>query len=649
MGISFRGLGIGVVASVAVCLIVSYAELVVKYIQIGFLQLPPVVVGVFCFILLITAWFRRAKSRFALNPQELLTVYCMMLFAAMISSRGCLEKILPLLVTLPYFANDGNGWASLYFPHVRKWMVPFDPSQPDSNTPQLVAQRFFEGLRSGETIPWNQWIGPLACWGLLVFLIFGAFMCLASILRRQWVDNEKLSFPLAQLPLEMVSQERGASIWRSRLTWVGVAIPTIVFTANGLHGWFPSVPQVPLQFHTGQYFTSPPASYAGDIPINVSFAAIGFFFLLPVEMLFSLWFFFLFGRFQQVIAGAYGLDMPKMPMYPPPLFVGYQQMGAFFVLAAYLVYVSRSHLKQVLAAALRREKMDDSGELLPYRTAVFGLVFCMLGAALWLAFAGMSPMLALLELVIFIFVVAIVMARSTAEGGLLMTETTFRPVDVYRLFAPTHTLGPGAMTVSAFMDSAFFRDLRGLVLTGFLDGLKIADGAKVRRRAFLPVFVLAIVLAMLVGGAFQIWLPYRLGGAHLYWYSYSGNNQWGLMDYQAAMNGTVPRLSWQGPTFFAVGAAFTGLLAYMRYAYVWWPFHPLGYALCGSWTMIVFWFPCFTAWLIKVNLMKYGGMRGYLQARPLFLGLVVGEFSIAVAWTVLAWAVGTAVPGFPWM
>ena len=55
MGISFKGLTAGIVASVLVCLIVSYAELVVKYIQIGFLQLPPVVVGLFCFILLVTA------------------------------------------------------------------------------------------------------------------------------------------------------------------------------------------------------------------------------------------------------------------------------------------------------------------------------------------------------------------------------------------------------------------------------------------------------------------------------------------------------------------------------------------------------------------------------------------------------------------
>ena len=48
MGITFRGFTIGLIAVVIVSLIVSYAELAVKYIQIGFLQLPPAVVGSGC-------------------------------------------------------------------------------------------------------------------------------------------------------------------------------------------------------------------------------------------------------------------------------------------------------------------------------------------------------------------------------------------------------------------------------------------------------------------------------------------------------------------------------------------------------------------------------------------------------------------------
>lgn len=648
MGISFRGFTIGVIAAIVVSLIVSYAELVVKYIQIGFLQLPPVVIGLFCFFILLSACAKKLKASYGLTPQELLTIYCMMLFSSMVSSRGCLEKILPLLVTPCYYATESNDWAKYFFPHIKKWMVPFDPSKTDPNTPQLVAKRFFEGLQQGESIPWHQWIGPLCWWGLLALFIFGSFFCLASILRRQWVDNEKLSFPLAQLPLEMVGDEHGISFFKNRLTWLGFAIPAVIFTINGFHEWFPSIPQIQLAIPLMPYMQNPPWNQVGFFVMYISFAAMGFFFLLPTEILFSLWFFHLFAILQTVIAASYGMDLPGMPMYGPKLFVGYQEIGAYLVLVAYMFYVSLPHIKQVLRAALRLEKVDDSNEILPYRVSVFGLVFCILGAAMWFTAAGMSPWLALFVLFIYIFVVAVIMARSTAEGGLLMTETTFRSVDIYRLFAPTHTLGAANMTMLGFMDAAWFRDMRGLVLTGFLDGLKIADGAKIKRRAFLPVFIVSILVAMLIGGAFQIWLPYSQGGIHLYSYTYMGNNEWGFNDYVSAMRGPVPGVSWQAPVFFFVGVIITAFLAYMRYTFFWWPLHPLGYAICYSWTLMVFWFPCLMAWIFKVVIMRYGGMKTYLTARPFFLGLIMGEFSMAVIFAIIAWVFKVPAPTFPW-
>jgi hypothetical protein len=648
MGVSFRSFAIGIIAAAVVSLVVSYAELKVKYIQIGFLQLPPAVVGMFVFLLFASSWAGRIKKQFGLSPQELLTIYCMMLFSSMISSRGLLEKVLPLLVTPAYYANEANGWAKFYFPNIKKWMVPFDPSQPLQNSPPLVAKRFFEGLRSGEQIPWHQWIGPLACWAVLALLIFGAFLCLASIIRRQWVDNEKLTFPLAQLPLEMVRDDRETGFFRNRLTWAGFSIPAAVFAFNGLHGWYPSIPQVSLQINLHDYAINPPLSYIGYTPMFISFAAIGFFFLLPADMLFSLWFFFVLTRIQQIVAGSYNMEMMDMPIYPTKLFIGYQVMGAYFVLAGYLLWVSMPHIKKILSSVFGTKKVIDSNELLPYKAAVWGLVICVLGAAVWLRLAGMSPWLAVFELVIFIFIIAVVMARSTSEGGLLMTETSFRPVDVYRLFAPTSSLGPANMTVLAFADAGFFRDLRGLVLTGFLDGLRIGDGVQIRRRAFLPVFVASILVAMVVGGAFQIWLPYKEGGIHLYDYAYASNNRWGFMDYESAMRGTVSGVGWQAPFFLGVGIAVTAFLAYMRYAFYWWPLHPLGYALCASWTMIVFWFPCLIAWILKSNVMKYGGMRTYVRARPFFLGMILGEFSMAVVWTVVSWITKAPAPMFPW-
>jgi hypothetical protein len=106
--------------------------------------------------------------------------------------------------------------------------------------------------------------------------------------------------------------------------------------------------------------------------------------------------------------------------------------------------------------------------------------------------------------------------------------------------------------------------------------------------------------------------------------------------------------SWQAPVFFVVGIVFTVFLSSMRAMFHWWPFHPLGYALCVSWSMTVFWFSCFMAWMLKGLILRYGGMRMYVKARPWFLGMVIGEFGMAVIWTLISVLTNAPTPDFPW-
>jgi hypothetical protein len=93
-----------------------------------------------------------------------------------------------------------------------------------------------------------------------------------------------------------------------------------------------------------------------------------------------------------------------------------------------------------------------------------------------------------------------------------------------------------------------------------------------------------------------------------------------------------------------VTLALAGLRAWLP----WWPLHPLGYALCGSWTMILLWFPCLLTWMLKGTLLRYGGMRAFARFRPLFLGMILGEFSMAILWTALGALAGAPAPSFPW-
>ncbi|HCA47451.1 MAG TPA: hypothetical protein DEP45_08890, partial [Armatimonadetes bacterium] len=102
------------------------------------------------------------------------------------------------------------------------------------------------------------------------------------------------------------------------------------------------------------------------------------------------------------------------------------------------------------------------------------------------------------------------------------------------------------------------------------------------------------------------------------------------------------------PIFFASGVLVTLALSVLRMRYVWWPLSPLGFALSGSWSMIVFWFPIMVAWALKGAVLRYGGMRLYQRLRPLMFGLILGEFSQAVLWATISGIWRTPAPFFPW-
>jgi len=232
-----------------------------------------------------------------------------------------------------------------------------------------------------------------------------------------------------------------------------------------------------------------------------------------------------------------------------------------------------------------------------------------------------------------------------------MTETTFRPIDLYRMVGSIHGLGPANLTMLAFLDNLFLRDQRGLVLTGFLDGLKIADGANVRRRSLFGAFVLAISVALVVAVVANIGLAYTLSANKMDMWMEQQSPALTWNDYQQYFKASDPldhSLHWQMPVFFGVGGLVTIFLTAMRAAFFWWPLHPLGYALAGSWSIIVFWFPCFLAWIFKALTVRYGGMTMYTKARPFFLGLVIGEFASAVVWVILYILFKVPPPSFPW-
>ncbi len=82
-------------------------------------------------------------------------------------------------------------------------------------------------------------------------------------------------------------------------------------------------------------------------------------------------------------------------------------------------------------------------------------------------------------------------------------------------------------------------------------------------------------------------------------------------------------------------------LLFMSYRCLWWPLHPLGLAASPiGWAMQVIWFSIFLGWLAKFIILKVGGLKLYRGARPVFLGLILGDCIMGGIWTIVGLIVG---------
>ena len=76
-------------------------------------------------------------------------------------------------------------------------------------------------------------------------------------------------------------------------------------------------------------------------------------------------------------------------------------------------------------------------------------------------------------------------------------------------------------------------------------------------------------------------------------------------------------------------------LILLRHHFLWWPLHPLGFAVSASNISSQAWFSIFIGSLIKAVVLKYGGARLYHALRPFFLGLILGQIVCAGVWLII--------------
>lgn len=631
-----RSVVIGVLLSIGLCIVTPYTDLVMRTSLIACDHLPIGVLTIFLLlILMVNPILRRLPFWRPFSPTELITIYAMMLVTAGIPSFGLVDYLFPVITAPFYYSTPQNGWGAIFGKCIPTWLAPRDPT---------AVNRYYEGLKTGETIPWDVWLKPLIGWSVFVLALYLVIACLATILRKQWVERERLVFPLVQLPLEIAQEETsigGNPFLHNRILWLGVSIPVLVHGWNSLNTYFPTIPAIQLKWIeiTAALADYAPWSALRPIYMFVYFSVIGFAYLLSSEVALGLVAFYFFYKAQAVVAFAVGYNDPWTYGYLGPGYLAHQGAGAVLMIVALSLWTARTHLVDVLGCALGRSKVSiDREEPLSYRFACWGLLIGTIVLVVWCTIAGMSPAVAMVLIFLF-YVVMIALAKFVADSGLLFVQSPFQPGDLLSTAVGTAHLGAANLALLGMVQFIFMFDLRSFMMPSVMDGFKMSDGVGLRRRSLFGAMALAIVVGLVVSYISAIAWTYHVGGLKMNsWFFQSSNRVPFARAVDQMLNPESANLN--NLAFTAVGAIICAIVTFLRQQYIWWPFHPIGYALGSTFPMTQMWLPIFVGWMLKSIILRYGGRKGYVKARPFFLGLILGEFGISGLWIFVDFVLG---------
>ncbi len=561
-------------------------------------------------LIALSTMLRRFRPSLALTQTELLTIYAMLCQASVFAGRDMLQVLIPLLGNGFWYATAENEWAQLFHQHLPPWLI---VSKPE------VLRGFYEG-ESTFYLPLHiqTWLMPTLIWIGFCLVIGITMLCLNVLLRKQWQEHERLTYPIAQLPYEITQGVR--IFFNRRMMAVGLSIAAVLNLLYSLHQINPVFPAIPL-YHSFR-LAEKPWSAMNNPGFRISFFpfAIGVGFLIPLDLGFSCWFFHLFWHFQRIVGESFGwrsaIGFPREMA---------QIRGVWLGLFLWTVWMARAYIRVVFRAVFRsKTAADDSDEALRYKTAAVGVL---LGFLLILGFcvrAGMSVWFAFLFFALY-FAMSMTVTRIRAELGPPAHDLYNAGPDLLLTDAfGTRRIGNRNLSVMSLFFWLNHLSYRAHPMPHQLEALKLAHQTRFNTTHLLAVLAIAIFIGALSAAWGHLHLSYQVGLEQARsWYARAAFNRLAGWLYNPS------ETSISGLFYTAGGFVFAVSLLLLRWRFIQWPLHPVGYVVSSWWTFTGLWFPLLISWTIKRILLSTGGVRLYRRAIPFFIGLVIGDVIVA--------------------
>ena len=584
----------------------------------------------FC-LTLVNGVVRQWQPRLALTQAELLTIYVMQTTSVGLAGLGQIQFLTQALGGAYYYARPENHWERFH-PFIPSWWVP-DPK---------VLDAYYKGNSTLFTVEHLRgWAIPFVVWTGFILMMLFAFLCINTLLRKQWIDRERLSFPLTALPLELTQENTARSLLSHRGFWGAFLLVCVFRSITGIHRILPSFPDLANFGFKGQLidlqplFTASPWNAIGYFRLSFHPLIIGITYFLPLDVGFSAWFFYLVVKAETILPVSLGYGDAGASAAIP--YTGEQGAGAFLAITVFTFWAARHHLRDVFRKAFHEAPdVDDSNEPLSYRTAVLGLIASFCGLVVFVVCGGLPWLPATLFFLLYLVMIT-ASTRFRAEAGpMIGYGPDMNPHLMLVQLPGSQHWDARSLTPLAYL-YWFDSDYRTVAMPQQMEALKMADVARIATRRLALWMLLASLLACVVAFISVLAIYYHYGAI-----TPRGDNPW------RAYNGRAPfdfLMKWSdNPTrtdtsrLLGIGAGFvfTSLLIAARSRFFWWPFHPAGFALAhAGYSLPWVWFATFLGWGAKALILRYGGMKFYRFCIPWFMGMLLGDIVICCAWSVL--------------
>ena len=612
----------------------------------------------FYFFLICLLWnpfCTRYIPRLAMNIGELAVAFVMTLTAGGFAWYGWMKQFATQSAMTVHTLSSNRSWQEK---HIGDYLNHDTLPEKGENIAQFQTG-IGEWLPFGD-VPWSAWEMPLIYWGIVILLVALMSLAMLMIVHRQWIRNEKLTYPLATVAQSLFEKKDPkncfADIFRSKLFWMSFLFVLIIHLYNFAQASDPNTKFKPIQMTymlSGLSDTFPIIGQTGCAGIfgavKIMFLIVGIaYFLAPALSLSVGLNGFVYLLFATEVYEATGVAPSSMENQ---VF----RAGAYLAFVIMMIILGRKYYGSIFwkAIAWKRVSEEDQGAVFGARLFIFTALFLVFMFTLF----GMDIIMASATTLLLIMMY-LVFTRIVCEAGIPLMASPFMPNSFLAKVFGGLALGPENLMASGQTSGVLCSDLKQLMMPYVATGMKVTNDAGVKLRRVGMIVMISIFVAFGVAFFMHLWQYYSLGNnkdtqktewslgvrdsyseiehlsnnAQLADPVYTAESTWqdrfkGAFDFSRIGERikSIEPEKINYVVYFILGIAAVFFTGFMRTRFLWWPFHAVIFCIWNTGPANVIWFSFLLGWLLRTIIVKLGGEKNYITMKPLFLGLIFGE------------------------